>query len=178
MILCLALATLISPTSLVAREFNPAEDMSITPAVVADSGYTQDMKVAFLTKLLDQQQKAYESRISFLESELRKTKERLITKSMNQEKFEEEMMAKHHSELMVFKRELAYKTKSLLEYQRQMEKMKPSEDLKNIIRINTELASELRRSEDQIAVMQLKQMEVMPGKNSGSRLPASVKEGK
>ena len=44
------------------------------------------MKVVYLTKLLDQQQKSYDVKISFLENELSKTKDRLIEKSMNQER--------------------------------------------------------------------------------------------
>ncbi|MBC7538879.1 MAG: hypothetical protein H7281_08660 [Bacteriovorax sp.] len=167
-------------TSLMAKVINPLEDGYAAPIVdlIADTNYSQDMKVTYLTKLLDQQQKSYDDKITFLETELRKTKDRLIEKSMNQEKIEEAMIVKYSAESVFLKRELAYKTKSLLEYQRQIEKMKPAEDLKNMIKLNTELASELRRTEDQIAIMQLKHIEGMPGANSGSRLPASVKEGK
>ena len=97
---------------------------------------------------------------------------------LNQEKIEEAMIEKYSAEAVLLKRELAYKTKSLLEYQRQIEKMKPSEDLKNMIKLNTELASELRKSEDHIAYIELKHVEATPGVHAGSRLPASVKESK
>ena len=50
---------------------------------------SQEMKVAYLTKILAQREKSYEEKISFLETELRKTKDRLIEKSLNQEKIEE-----------------------------------------------------------------------------------------
>lgn len=138
----------------------------------------KDLKVTYLTKLLDQQQKSYDEKITFLETELRKTKDRLIEKSMNQEKVEEMMKEKYSAEALHLKKELAYTTKSLLDYQRQIEKMKPNEDLKNMIKLNTELASELRRSEDQIAIIQLKGIESMPsvypGNGAGTRMPASV----
>lgn len=168
-------------TSLMAKEINPLlEDTYVAPVndLLAQSTFNQDMKVTFLTKLLDQQQKSYDDKITFLETELRKTKDRLIEKSMNQEKIEEAMIEKYSAEAIFYKRELAYKTKSLLEYQRQIEKMKPSEDLKNMIKLNTELASELRRSEDQIAFIQMKHAEGMPGAKTGARLPASVKDEK
>ena len=163
-----------------AKEINPGEEDYYTPTkdLISESNYSVDMKVIYLTKLLDQQQKSYEVKMSFLENELRKTKDRLIEKSMNQEKIEEAMIEKYSAEAVFLKRELAYKTKSLLEYQRQIEKMKPNEDLKNMIKLNTELASELRKSEDQIAYIELKHVESTPGVHSGSRLPASVKEGK
>ena len=163
-----------------AKVINPNEEDSHTPMndLITESTYSVDMKVIYLTKLLDQQQKSYEVKMSFLENELRKTKDRLIEKSMNQEKIEEAMIEKYSAETIFLKRELAYKTKSLLEYQRQIEKMKPSEDLKNMIKLNTELASELRKSEDQIAYIELKHVEETQGFHTGARLPASVKEGK
>lgn len=153
-------------SSLIAYEIKPIQNEN------------QDIKITYLTKLLDQQQKSYDVKITFLETELRKTKDRLIEKSMNQEKFENAMIEKYSAEAVFLKRELAYKTKSLLEYQRQIEKMKPAEDLKNMIKLNTALSSELRKSEDQIAIMQLRPLEGVPGTNSAARLPASTKEGK
>ena len=168
------------PAVVSAREINPGEEDYYAPMtdLITESNYSVDMKVIYLTKLLDQQQKSYEVKMSFLENELRKTKDRLIEKSMNQEKIEEAMIEKYSAEAVFLKRELAYKTKSLLEYQRQIEKMKPSEDLKNMIKLNTELASELRKSEDHIAYIELKHVEATPGVHAGSRLPASVKESK
>jgi hypothetical protein len=180
-LICSLIASSLSISApLMARVINPTEDGYAAPMVdlIAETNYSQDMKVTYLTKLLDQQQKSYDDKITFLETELRKTKDRLIEKSMNQEKIEEAMIEKYSAEAVFLKRELAYKTKSLLEFQRQIEKMKPTEDLKNMIKLNTELASELRRSEDQIAIMQLKHVEGMPGANSGARLPASVKDSK
>lgn len=177
--LCFILAIPLA-SFVMARELKPLDEReySLKNRTLKNADYSPDTKVLYLTKLLDQQQKSYDEKISFLETELRKTKDRLIEKSMNQEKIEEAMKAKYSSETLILKRELAYKTKSLLDYQRQIEKMNPSVDLKNIIKINTELASELRRSEDKIAIMQLKFIENRPGANSNSRLPASVKGGK
>jgi hypothetical protein len=167
-------------SNLSARELQPDDQDIAKPGtdLLVESNFNQDMKVNFLTKLLSQQQLLYEAKIAFLETELRKTKDRLIEKSMNQEKIEAAMIEKYSAESVYLKRELAYKIKSLLDYQRQIEKMKPSEDLKNVLKLNTELASEIRKSEDQIAVMQLKNVEGMPGSVSKGRLPASVNDNK
>lgn len=163
--------------SLIAKEINPTVDNYAAPIpnIENETNYGPEMKVIYLSKLLDHQQKSYEERVAFLEQELQKTKNRLIEKSMDQERNEEAIKTKYSTETTFLKRELAYKTKSLLEYQRQIEKMKPSEDLKNMIKLNTELASELRRTEDQVAIMQLKAAEEMRGQNTPSRLPASIK---
>lgn len=170
-----------SSLSTMAKDLNPFDDsyMREINEEIKTADYHQTMKVTYLTKLLEQQQKSYNDRITYLESELRKTKDRLIEKSMNQERLEAALEDKYSVEARALKKELAYTTKSLLEYQRQIEKMKPSEDLKNMIKLNTELASELRRSEDQIAIIQLKGIETMPGAPpAGARMPASVKPKK
>lgn len=179
-VLLITIMTSTMSSIIMAKEINPTEADYNTPMtdLISDSHYSVDMKVMYLTRLLTQQQVTYEAKLAYLENELNKTKERLIQKSMNQEKVEERLIEKYSKETLVVKKELAYKTKSLLEYQRQIEKMKPNEDLKNMIKLNTELASELRKSEDQIAYMELKNAEIVPGVRSGSRLPASVKEGK
>jgi len=165
-------------TSLIAKEFFPYDDYDFTPAVdlIVEKNCTQDTKIIYLMKQLEQQSKLYESKISFMETELNKTKERLIQKSMNQESIETAMQEKYASESIQLKKDLASTTKSLLLFQRQMEKMKPSEDLKNIIKLNTELASQLRKSEDQMAVMQYKSLETRPGPATNDRRPASIKD--
>ncbi len=178
-VLTITLLTFGTCSILSAKELPPYEwatvDESNEVSVVKNENYAADynqsMKITYLTKLLTSQQKSYDDKITFLETELRKTKDRLIEKSLNQEKIEENLKDNYKSEISFLKKELAYKTKSLLEYQRQIEKMKPSEDMKNMIKINTELAAELRKSEDQIAIIQLKQIENARG---GARLPASV----
>jgi hypothetical protein len=165
-------------TSLIAKEIIPFDDAYSIPAIdlIAEKNCTQDTKIIYLMKLLEQQGKLYENKISFMETELNKAKERLIQKSMNQELIEKAMQEKYAIETIQLKKDLAYTTKSLLLFQRQMEKMKPSEDLKNIIKLNTELASQLRKSEDQIASMQYKNLEMKPGTLSGDRRPASSKD--
>lgn len=146
--------------------------------VVADN--EKDMKIATLNKLLDQQQRQYERKISYLEEELQKSKVRLVEKSINHEKIQEMAETRFNEEATFLKRELVAKTKTLMEYQRQLEKIKPTEDMKNLIKINTELALEVRRSTDQLAIMQLKGDEVVkPGQErnlerSSGRMPASV----
>lgn len=162
-------------STLMAKDIAPYEDNYIKKINddYKETAFNEEMKVTYLTKLLEHQQKSYEDKITFLETELRKTKDRLIEKSMNQEKIEEAMKDKYSAESVMLKKELAYTTKTLLEYQRQIEKIKPSEDLKKMIKLNTELASELRKSEDQLAYIQLKQMEMVRGESKG-RVPASV----
>jgi hypothetical protein len=144
--------------------------------LIVEKNCTQDTKIIYLMKQLEQQSKLYEGKISFMETELNKTKERLIQKSMNQELIETAMQEKHATESIQLKKDLAYTTKSLLLFQRQMEKMKPSEDLKNMITLNTELASQLRKSEDQIASTQYKSLEMKPSSSNGDRRPASIKD--
>lgn len=166
-------------STLMAKDLAPFEDAYIKK--INDNhkelAFNEQMKVNYLTNLLSHQQKSYEDKISFLETELRKTKDRLIEKSLNQEKIEDAMKDKYGAEAMALRKELAYKTKTLLDYQRQLEKMKPAEDMKNLIKLNTELAAELRKSEDQLAFIQLKNMEMAraPQKElTGGRVPASV----
>jgi hypothetical protein len=166
-------------STLMAKDVSPFEDAYIKKIneEYKEKAFTEQVKVTYLTKLLEHQQKSYDDKIAFLETELRKTKDRLIEKSMNQEKIEETIKDKYGSELLLLKKDLAYTTKTMLEYQRQIEKMKPNEDLKKIIKLNTELASELRKSEDQLAFFQLKQVEMARGERkaaSGGRVPASV----
>lgn len=179
----LLLISMISAFPLMARELIPFDDAYVKNLHEENklSNDKEELKVAFLTNLIKKQQKEYEDKINFLEMELRKTKDRLVEKSLNQEKLEEALKDKYAHDTSNLKKELASTTKSLFEYQRQIEKIKPSEDLKNMIKLNTELASELRRSEDQIAFIQLKRIEEMPGIHSpgtGSRMPASVKNKK
>ena len=165
-------------SSLFAKEIIPFDDYYAGASIdlVIEKNCTQDTKIIYLMKQLEQQSKLYESKISFMETELDKTKERLIQKSMNQESIETAMQEKYARESIQLKKDLAYATKSLLLFQRQMEKMKPAEDLKNIIKLNTELASQLRKSEDQIASMQYKSLEIKPGTAIRDRKPASIKD--
>lgn len=144
-------------------------------AVVNNDDYQKEAKIAYLTKLLEQQQKLYESKISYLEFELKKSKERLVEKSINSEKTQDFLETKFAEESAFLKRELVAKTKTMLEYQRQLEKIKPSEDFKNLIKVNTELAIEVRKNADQLALMQLKAQEEK-GYKGGGRMPASAEK--
>lgn len=142
---------------------------------VAD--YSEEMKVAYLTKLIEQLQISYSHKVSYLEAELGKTQDRLIQKSINQEKIEEAMKDKYKSEALALRRELASTTKAMLEYQRQLEKIKPSDEVIKMIRLNTELAVELRKSADQFATLQLRTIEsstIRSYDGAGKRMPASV----
>ena len=144
-----------------------------TGEVVADN--EKDMKIATLNKLLDQQQRLYEEKVSYLEFELKKSKERLVEKSINHDRMQAALDKRYMEESNFLKRELITKTKTLMEYQRQLEKVKPSEDMKNLIKVNTELALEVRRNSDQMALAQLRG--VKEEKTSeAKRMPASVEE--
>lgn len=148
-------------------------------AAASATGSEKDVKIAALNKLLDQQQRAYEDKVSYLEEELKKSKERLIEKSINTDKMTAILEKRFSEESTFLKKELVAKTKTLMEYQRQLEKIKPSEDMKNLIKINTELAMENRRSGDQLALIQLKGSENLAKEPdskavTGGRMPASV----
>lgn len=149
----LILSALICQASM-AKEFNPYEDIAL---------YT-DQKSPSKDKQFDKQ---YEDKVTYLESELAKYKDRLVEKSLYLEKSQEGLKIKHEQEIAFLKREVIYKTKSLLEAQRQLEKINPSEDMKNLIRLNNEMAAQMRRAEDQLAMSQLK--------NDKGRVPASIK---
>lgn len=141
----------------------------------------KDMKIANLNKLLDQQQHSYDEKISYLQDELKKSKERLIEKSINTEKIQANVEKRFAEESAYLKKELVAKTKTLMEYQRQLEKVKPSEELKTLINSNTALAVELRKSNDQLAIIQLKGNEAIatkpvPAQATGGRMPASAEE--
>lgn len=162
-----------------------AEDGSANPfkngAPVAMLESEKDMKIANLNKLLDQQQHSYDEKISYLQEELKKSKERLIEKSINTEKMQANVEKRFAEESSYLKKELVAKTKTLMEYQRQLEKVKPSEEMKNLINVNTNLAVELRKTNDQLAIIQLKGYEAVAGKAApaqvtGGRAPASAEE--
>jgi len=138
----------------------------------------KDLKIINLNKMLEQQQRMYEEKIAYLEDELQKSKDRLVEKSINHDKAQEFLEKRFAEESGFLKKELVAKTKSMMEYQRQVEKIKPSEDMKNLIKINTELALELRKSTDDAAFSKLKgenfakSIEKLP--TTGGRMPASV----
>lgn len=141
------------------------------------NNFELEAKVTYLSKLFENQQKIYEDRVSYLEEELRKSKDLLSQKSQINESLVESLKDKLNTETINLKKELASKAKSLFEYQRQIEKMKPTEDLRNMIKLNSELSSELRRSEDQIAIIHLKGLEAVAGnqtKTNKQRAPANA----
>ena len=173
----LALTMLTFATTTYAFEKVAVEDGHFTK-VNAALNNEKDMKIQSLNKLLEQQQKSYERKIVFLEEELKKSKDRLIEKSINHDKIQAMTESRFNEEAAFLKREVVAKTKTMMEYQRQLEKIKPSEDLKQLIKINTDLAVELRKSSDQMALIQLKGSALAdkpdPVEVKGGRMPASV----
>jgi hypothetical protein len=147
--------SLILSTQAMAREFNTYEDLA---------HYKNDPKVV-------SKEKQYEDKIAYLEAELAKYKGRLVEKSLYLEKSQEGLKTKYEQEITYLKREVIYKTKSLMEAQRQIEKMNPSEDMKSLIKVNTEMAAQIRSAQDQLAIANLK----MNKPNTVNRVPASIK---
>jgi ABC-type Fe3+-citrate transport system substrate-binding protein len=134
-----------------AKQYNFYEDIG---------SYNQEQKL--MTK-----EKQYEDKITYLESELNKYKQQLVEKSIYTEKSQEILKLKYEQEIAFLKREVIYKTKSLLEAQRQIEKINPSDDLKSLIKLNNEMAAQIRGNQDALAISKLK--------NDSGRSPASLK---
>lgn len=135
--------------------------------------------ILYLTKTMAYQQRSYEQRIFFLENELQKTKQRLIEVSMNSEKTETFFRDQFDTQVAELKKEVAVKNRSILEYQRQLEKINPSEDFKNLVKLNTELASNLRKSENMLATYSFEAVQKLANKENAlnkTRSPASNEE--
>ena len=162
---------------LMAKDLSPYEDVYVNQINndYKESSLNLEIKTTYLQNLIQHQQKSYNEHVTYLESELKKTQERLLLKSLSLEKIEEAIKDKYAQESIALKKELVAKTKSNFELQRLIEKLQPSDDLKQMIKLNTDLASELRKSEDQIAFIQLKKAEEIREGRKLNRLPASVK---
>ncbi|MBY0414090.1 MAG: hypothetical protein K2Q18_07985 [Bdellovibrionales bacterium] len=184
----LALSLLAITTSVQAHENMWTENGYPNNGVVTTSNAgalgnnEKDIKIATLSKLLEQQQRLYEEKIIYLEEELKKSKDRLVEKSINHDKMQAFQERNFSEESSFLKKELVAKTKTLMEYQRQLEKIKPTEEVKNLIKINTDLAIELRKTTDQIALMHLKgdalATKPLDTAATGGRMPASSNHGK
>jgi hypothetical protein len=138
-----------------------------------------DYKVTILNRQIEDQKNMYEHKIKYLETELKKSQERLISFSLNHEKAQSQLEKKLVEETSNLKRDIIAKTKSIMEYQRQLEKVKPSEDELNLIKVNTEIALALRKSTEQMALLKLRGPETMELLKEGhpeskGRMPASV----
>lgn len=170
---------LILPVNLHAKEMLPVDDSS-TPVIAYAyekpdfkkmamvNQNEKDVKILNLNKRLEEQKRLYLEKITYLEFELKKSKERLIEKSIHADNLMASSQKRFDEESTYLKKELISKTKTLMEYQRQLEKTHPSDEIKNLIKINTELALEVRRSNDQLAVIQLRGREM--------RMPASTEK--
>lgn len=148
----------------------------------------KDEIISKLTNTLAYQQRSYEEKINYLEIELNKTKQKLLEKSLNQDKLEAFYENKLKEEKTKAKTEVANIQRSLYEAQRQIEKMEPSEDLKKLVVLNTELSADLRKTEGHMAIIQLenrKLTDTTSTKNikikavsdrENARMPASIKD--
>jgi hypothetical protein len=145
-----------------------------------ENNNNRDVAIANLEKTVAYQQRAYEEKINYLEVELLKYQNRLVEKSLTEEKIFNNVKSQYEEEVNNLKKELAQRTRSALELQRQVEKMQPSEDLKKVIQLNNELAADLRKSEGQLAAIQLefKKSNDLPKSSGFNRAPASVESDK
>ena len=160
-------------------EFEGSYYDSYQKTITADN-YNRDVTIANLEKTVAYQQRAYEEKINYLEVELLKYQNRLVEKSISEEKIYTAVKNQYEVEINTLKKELAQRTRSTLEMQRQIEKMQPSEDLKKVIQLNNELAADLRKSEGQLAAIQLeyKKSHDTLKPNGFNRAPASVEADK
>lgn len=110
---------------------------------------------------------AYDVKLMSLENENKALRERLGQKNKEQEADR----ARYTEDVAILKKELAIKTKMLMDIQRSLEKVKMGKVEMELVKANTLLNAEIRRSEDKLATMQM-QMQVQP-----SRLPASLPSG-
>lgn len=115
----------------------------------------EELKVEHLEKQLALQKRTYEDKISYLQKELKKSQQLLVDKSIHQLR-QEKMFAKNFAEESTYlKREIVAKNKTIMEFQRLVEKFKPGQDTRDLVVTNTELSTELRKAHDLIANMSI-----------------------
>lgn len=136
----------------------------------------KDIKILNLTHLLERQEQTYQSKISYLERELKKSNERIVSLSINSERNNELAQKKYAEENNFLKKEIIAKTKSVMEFQRQLEKIQPGKDVQRQIIQETLLAVEMRRTADQLAINNLLDSKKPSNtiEKTTKRMPASV----
>jgi hypothetical protein len=136
----------------------------------------KDIKILNLTYLLERQEKMYHDKITYLEKELKKSNEKIVALSLNSDRHYEMAQKKSAEETNHLKKEIIAKTKTIMEFQRQLEKVQPGKDVQKQIIFETQLAVENRRTADQLAINNLLDArKLQDGKDQEpKRMPASV----
>lgn len=106
--------------------------------------YEQNLEIHSLKRELASVAKSYTSKAEYLETELQKTKAKLIETAVASNKKEEYYSQKYKAENEALKTELVLKNKIIAEYQRELEKIKSDKGYKELAKQNLELASQLR----------------------------------
>lgn len=128
--------------------------------------YEQNLELHSLRRELASVANSYMVKTEYLETELNKTKAKLIETAVSANKKEEFYSKKYLKETETLKQELVLKNKIIAEYQRELEKIKSDKDYKELAKQNLELASQLRNYNQ-------KTIEE-PVKDGARRMPASV----
>ena len=136
----------------------------------------KDIKILNLTYLLERQEKMYHDKIMYLERELKKSNERIVALSLNNDRNYDLAQKKAAEENNFLKKDIVAKTKTIMEFQRQLEKIQPGKDVQKQIIQETLLAVEMRRTADQLAINNLLDArKAHPAKDQeAKRMPASV----
>ncbi len=136
----------------------------------------KDIKILNLTYLLERQEKMYHEKINYLERELKKSNDRIVQLSLNVDKNYELAQKKAAEETNYLKKDIVARTKTIMEYQRQLEKIQPGKDVQKQIIADTQLTVEMRRTADQLAINNLLEAKKLhPSKEQeAKRIPASV----
>lgn len=171
--------------SLMSKEYQESDNTYFNQYVENQKFEDQnkDIEIANLTKTIAFMQRDYEAKINNLQIELTKLQTRLLDKALNEEKIQTALKERFDIESAALKKELAYKTKLNFELQRQLEKINLNEDTKNLIKMNTDLAANLRKTESALAFYEasnksqnIVNQNVKPLKDKSLRKPASTED--
>lgn len=134
--------------------------------------YEQHLEIGSLKRELASVADRYQQKTQYLETELQKTKEKLIETAVYNNKREEFYANKFKVDTETLKNELILKNKLIAEYQRELEKLKADPTYKDLAKQNLELASQMRNLDQKPF-----DLETKDGFNqeSNRRMPASVK---
>lgn len=126
-------------------------------------------------------EQGYKNKISYLENEIQKSKHNFIELSLSKDKINDKCLQKLEEKNIYCRNGMASKDRTIMEYQRQLEKHPPKDELKRIIYSSTMAVIEKRKFHDHFAVKALNQQYPQTIKNESDfnfRVPASLPHGK
>lgn len=134
----------------------------------------QSQDVEALKISLLEQRKQYEAKISYLEKELKKSRDLIVMKSKKFEQAQLDAERKHKLEKIA-------QTKEMMKYQRELEKVRPDKNLKETYMAHAEMAIEMRKAQERVAQNSKNSFMVLDqykeyDTNTPKRLPASVEK--